>query len=313
MHSYLLKRLASVVPTLLVVSLVVFALMRMIPGDPAQLMSADAENQQARAELREELGLDRSLPVQYALWLKSVLRGDLGQSITTREPVAQALVSRFSVTAQVTLAATLLAALVAVPAGMLAAWRQDRLLDVGIVTASVVLLSLPGFWIGILLIMVFGVWLEWLPFVGYVSVREGGWEGLKYLLLPVAALVLTEIATIARIARASTIEVLRLEYIASARAKGLPERTVLARHAFPNAFAPTLSFLGIVLGSLLGGAAVTETVFTLPGLGRLLIDAIYARDYPVVQGCLLVITMIFVAVNLLVDLMYPLFDPRVKL
>jgi peptide/nickel transport system permease protein len=173
--------------------------------------------------------------------------------------------------------------------------------------------SVPSFWVGILLILVFGVELGWLPTIGYVPVSENLAEGLRYLILPVTALLLGEMASLARMMRSSTIEVLRLEYITHARAKGLRERTVLWRHALPNAFAPVLTVLGLMLGSLLGGAVVIETVFTLPGLGRFLVDGIYARDYPVVQGTLLLVAGIYVLTNLIVDLLYPLFDPRVRL
>jgi peptide/nickel transport system permease protein len=209
--------------------------------------------------------------------------------------------------------AVLLATLIAVPAGLFAAWKQDSALDLGLVTGATLLLSIPSFWLGLLLLYAFGIKLNWLPVVGYVPFAQNPDEAVTYLVLPIVTLTLVELGAITRMARASTIEVLRLEYIAHARAKGLSERAVLWRHALPNAFAPTWTLIGLILGNLLGGIAVLETVFTLPGIGRLMVDAIYARDYPVLQGCLLLITFIYVAVNLLVDLLYPLFDPRVKL
>lgn len=313
MLSFAGKRLLMTVPTLLIVAVIVFALMRLVPGDPAVVMVGDLQDPVLLEEVRQRLGLDQPLPVQFGLWLSSVAQGDLGNSIMTGEPVREAILRRFSVTAQIVLLAVAVAVLIAVPAGLLAAWKQNSGLD--LLTMFVVILgvSVPSFWLGILLIMTFGVTLQWLPTIGYIPVSENLAQGLRYLVLPVAALLLAEMASLTRMMRSSTIEVLRLEYITHARAKGLPEHTVLLRHALPNAFAPVLTLLGLVLGSLLGGAVVIETVFTLPGLGRLLVDGIYARDYPVVQGCLLLVAGIYIVANLVVDLLYPMFDPRVRL
>ena len=313
MLRFIAQRLALSVPTLLLISVVVFALIRFIPGDPALLMLGDMADPQSLATTRAALGLDHSIGVQFVYWLQSVLSGDLGVSITSKQPVLELILDRFSVSASIVLVAVLLAALIAVPAGLFAAWKQDSALDLGLVTGATLLLSIPSFWLGLLLLYAFGIKLNWLPVVGYVSFAQNPGEAVTYLVLPIVTLTLVELGAITRMARASTIEVLRLEYIAHARAKGLSERAVLWRHALPNAFAPTWTLIGLILGNLLGGIAVLETVFTLPGIGRLMVDAIYARDYPVLQGCLLLITFIYVAVNLLVDLLYPLFDPRVKL
>jgi len=310
---YLLKRIAASVPTVIVVTVLVFALIRAIPGDPASLMLGDIDNPALLAEMRHALGLDRPVGEQFLIWVGNALQGDLGMSIARREPVMHLVLTHFAVTAQVVLAATLLACLVAVPAGMVAAWRQNRRADTAIVSTSILFVSMPSFWVGILLIWLFGVKLNWLPVYGFESIAQGGLGAARYLVLPVCAIVLTEIAAITRMMRASTIETLRLEYVAHARAKGLPEKRVMLRHVLPNSFGPTLTVIGLMLGHLLSGAAVIETVFTLPGIGRLLVESIYARDYPVVQGCLLFIALLYVAVNLVVDLLYPLFDPRVKL
>jgi len=310
---YIIKRIAAAVPTVIVVTVLVFALIRAIPGDPAALMLGDIDNPALLAEMRHGLGLDRPVAEQFLIWVRHVFSGDLGMSIARREPVMHLVLSHFAVTAQVVLSATLLACLVAVPAGMIAAWRQNRRADTAIVSTSILFVSMPSFWVGILLIWLFGVKLNWLPVYGFESVAQAGPSALRYLVLPVCAIVLTEIAAITRMMRASTIETLRLEYVAHARAKGLPERRVMLRHVLPNSFGPTLTVIGLMLGHLLSGAAVIETVFTLPGIGRLLVESIYARDYPVVQGCLLFIALLYVGVNLLVDLLYPLFDPRVKL
>ena len=263
------------------------------------------------AEVRRLLGLDQPIPLQFAYWLGNVMVGDLGRSITNDLPVLPLILDRFRVSASIVLVAVVLATMVAVPAGMIAAWKQNSLGDLMIVAGATMLLSIPSFWLGLLMLLLFGVKLGWLPVVGYVSFGEDFWRALAYVVLPIATLTLIEIGVITRMARASTIEVLRLEYITHARAKGVPEGRVLWRHALPNAFAPTWTLIGLVLGNLLGGIAVVETVFTLPGLGRLLVDGIFARDYPVVQGCLLFTAIMYVLVNLLVDLLYPVFDPRV--
>ncbi|MDB5981001.1 MAG: peptide transporter [Pseudomonas sp.] len=306
------QRLAMAVPTLLLISIAVFAMIRLIPGDPALLMLGDMADPASLARLRQTLGLDQPMVMQYLIWLKAVFSGDLGHSITSQQAVLPLVLDRFSVSLTIVLSAVLLAALIAVPLGMLAAWKQDTLLDLGLVTAATLLLSVPGFWMGLLLLYAFGLELGWLPVVGYVPFGQDFGKALAYVILPVATLVLHESGVIIRMARASTIEVLRLDYIAHARAKGLSERAVLWRHTLRNAFAPTWTLIGLILGNLLGGIAVIETVFTIPGIGRLMVDAIYARDYPVLQGSLLLITFVYVLVNLLVDLMYPLFDPRVK-
>ncbi|WP_297835145.1 ABC transporter permease [Pseudomonas sp.] len=306
------QRLAMAVPTLLLISIAVFAMIRMIPGDPALLMLGDMADPASLARLRQTLGLDQPLVMQYLIWLKALFSGDLGHSITSGQAVLPLVLERFSVSLTIVLSAVLLAALIAVPLGMLAAWKQDTLLDLGLVTAATLLLSVPGFWMGLLLLYAFGLKLGWFPVVGYVPFGEDFGKALAYVVLPIATLVLHESGVIIRMARASTIEVLRLEYIAHARAKGLTERAVLWRHTLRNAFAPTWTLIGLILGNLLGGIAVIETVFTIPGIGRLMVDSIYARDYPVLQGSLLLITFVYVLVNLFVDLMYPLFDPRVK-
>lgn len=313
MLKYAARRLLLTIPTFTIVALMVFTLMRLVPGDPAAVMVGDLDDPTILAEVREQLGLDEPLPMQFGLWLEGVLRGDLGTSLMTGEDVLEAMLQRFGVTAQLVAVSIVLAMLVAIPVGLLAAWKQNGRAD--LVTMSLVILavSVPSFWVGILLILVFGVELNWLPTIGYVSIGDNVAQGIRYLVLPVTALLLTEMASLARMMRSSTIEVLRLEYITHARAKGLPERAVLWRHALPNAFAPVLTVLGLMLGSLLGGAVVIETVFTLPGLGRFLVDGIYARDYPVVQGTLLLVAGVYVVTNLVVDLLYPLFDPRVRL
>lgn len=311
MIGYLVRRLATAIPTLLLVSIAVFALIRLIPGDPVQLMLGDSADPQSVTALRMQYGLDQPMPVQFGLWLSKIATGDFGQSITTGQPVLPLMIARFQVSAVIVLVAVALAALISVPGGLIAAWRQNKLTDVAIVAGATLLLSLPSFWLGLLLLLLFGLKLGWLPVIGYVPFSESPGAALVYLVLPIATLTLIEIGVITRMSRAAAIEVLRLEYVTHARAKGVPEAGVLARHVLPNAFAPTWTLIGLILGNLLGGIAVIETVFTLPGFGRLMVDAIFARDYPIVQGCLLFTAVIYVMVNLVVDLCYPLFDPRV--
>jgi peptide/nickel transport system permease protein len=295
-----------------IVALLVFGMIRAIPGDPATLMLGDVDDPALLARMRHQLGLDRSVFEQFAIWVTHLLHGDLGTSIVRHQPVLELIRNAFPVTAQIVLAATALACVIAIPAGLVAAWAQNRKTDFAIVFTMILLVSMPSFWVGIVLIWLFGVQLHWLPTFGYESIAQAGWGSLRYLVLPVTAIVLTEVAAVTRMMRASSIEVLRLEYVAHARAKGLGEGRVLLRHVLPNAFGPALTVIGLILGHLLSGAAVIETVFTLPGLGRLLVESIYARDYPVVQGCLLFTALIYVFVNLLVDLLQPLFDPRIK-
>lgn len=311
MLRFLTFRLLMAIPTVLFVSIAVFSLIRFIPGDPAALMLGDMATPSQIETMRKSLGLDQSIVQQYLTWAGNALAGDLGKSITTGLPVQSLIVDRFIVSSQIVVIAVLLASLIAVPAGAIAAWRQNSLLDLALVGTATVLLSIPTFWLGLVLLLAFGLKLGWLPVLGYVSVADNFKEGLLYLVLPVMTLVIHESGVLIRMARASTLEVLRLDYITHARAKGLTESAVLWRHAFKNAFGPTWTMIGLILGNLLGGIAVIETVFTIPGLGRLMVDSIFQRDYPVIQGCLLFIALCYVGVNLLVDFLYPLFDPRV--
>ncbi|WP_113488512.1 ABC transporter permease [Agrobacterium cavarae] len=311
MIRFIFHRLLMAIPTLLIVAITVFALIRFIPGDPAALMLGDMATPDQIAEMRTELGLDTSPPQQFLVWAGNVLSGDFGQSIVNKEPVLPLVVSRFMVSAEIVVVAVILASLIAVPAGVIAAWRQNSATDLVLIGTATVLLSIPTFWLGLLLLLFFGLKLGWLPVLGYVSLSDNFVSGLLYLVLPIMTLVIHEAGVLIRMARASTLEVLRLDYITHARAKGLSEQAVLWKHAFKNAFGPTWTMIGLILGNLLGGIAVIETVFTIPGLGRLMVDSIFQRDYPVIQGCLLFVAMSYVVVNLIVDLLYPLFDPRV--
>jgi len=311
MLSYICKRLLLTLPTLSLVAVAVFLIIRLIPGDPALVLLGEGADAASLASMRVELGLDRPLPVQFVTWLQHAVRGDLGRSIVSGEPVAGLIVQRFGLTAAVVLVAVTAATLIAAVAGLLAAWRRNSGIDLAVVGTATVVLAIPSFWLGLVLLLLFGLKLGWLPFVGYIPFSESAVQAMLFLVLPVVTLTITESGVLTRMMRSSSIDVLQLDYVTHARAKGLSERVVLTRHVFPNAFAPTLTLVGLTLGHLLGGIAVIETVFTLPGLGRLMVDSVLARDYPVVQGCLLFTAVVYVLVNLLVDLCYPWFDPRV--
>jgi peptide/nickel transport system permease protein len=311
MLSYILKRLLLTVPTLSLVAVAVFLLIRLIPGDPALVLLGESADAASLAAMRADLGLDHPLPVQFLSWLQHALHGDLGRSIVSGEPVAALILQRFGLTAAVVLVAVTAATVIAASAGLIAAWRRNSAVDLAVVGAATVVLAIPSFWLGMVLLLLFGLKLGWLPFVGYIPFSESAVQAMLFLVMPVMTLTITESGVLTRMMRSSSIDVLQLDYVTHARAKGLSERAVLTRHVFPNAFAPTLTLVGLTLGHLLGGIAVIETVFTLPGLGRLMVDSVLARDYPVVQGCLLFTAVVYVVVNLVVDLCYPLFDPRV--
>jgi len=313
MLSYFLKRLLMIVPTLFCVTLTVFVVMRLVPGDPVLLVMGDVKNPELIAQMREQLGLNQAIHLQYIDWIKKLLQLDFGTSIVTGEPVLQAMIQRFGVTAQVVVISVIFAAFIAILAGTIAAWQHNKMPDRWIVVFAVFCMSIPSFWLGIALILIFGVQLQWLPTVGYISPLQNLSEGIQFLILPIATLVLTEMGGILRMVRSTTIDILQLDYITHARAKGLGEMTVLFRHALKNSFIPTLTLIGLIMGSLLGGAAVIETVFTLPGLGRLLVTSINGRDYMMVQGIMILVSTTYVMINLLIDMLYPLFDPRVKL
>ncbi|SPZ48394.1 Putative ABC transport permease (membrane spanning protein) [Agrobacterium tumefaciens] len=264
MLKFALSRLLSAIPTLFIVSMAVFGLIRLIPGDPASLMLGDLAHADALAAARQSMGLDKPVPLQFVIWLGNVMQGDLGHSVLNGQPVLDLVLQRFSTSAWMVLIAVGLSVLIAVPLGMAAAWKQNGGLDLAIVAMSTLLLSIPTFWLGLMILLGFGLKLGWLPVLGYVSVTDDPVAGLIYLIMPVATLVLHEVGIIVRMARASTLDVLRLDYITHARAKGLGEAAVLLRHAARNAFGPTWTLIGLILGNLLGGVAVVETVFTIP-------------------------------------------------
>jgi len=312
MIPYIIKRLLYFIPTLLLVAFLVFFLVHLIPGDPVVVMLGENASPENVVSIRKSMGLDRPLPVQFTLWVGNVLQGDFGTSIQTKRPVIQSIKERFPVTIILTTLALLFSLILSLPSGIFAAIYQNTKKDYLFMIGTLLGVSLPGFWLGLMALLVFSVHIGWFPSIGFVPMWEDFWEGLRYMILPASTLGLFMAAVVARMTRSSMLEVLRLEYVTHARAKGLSEWKVITKHALKNAFGPALTTIGLQYGRLLGGAVVTETVFSLPGLGKYIVVAIYARDYPVVQGCILFIALIYVVINLVVDLLYSYFDPRIE-
>jgi peptide/nickel transport system permease protein len=309
---YVVRRILAVIPVMLVVATVAFVLVHLAPGDPASVIAGPYAAPEDIARLRHQLGLDESLPVQLVRWYGRLLRGDLGDSIFLRRPVTEAIADRLEPTLLLTTWATLVAVLIGVPAGIVSARHHNHVVDQSLMGLALVGLSIPNFLLGLLMILVFGVWLGWLPVAGYVPIDSGLWPNLRSLVMPSLALGLVQSALIARITRSSMLDVLREQFVLTGRAKGLSERVVVYKHALKNAIIPTLTVIGITFALLIGGAVVIETVFNIPGLGRLIISAVLRRDYPVIQGVVLLIALTYTGVNLLVDLAYLAVDPRVR-
>ena len=313
MIAYILRRLVMLVPVLLVVGVVVFGLVHLTPGDPAAVILGDRATPEDIARLRDQLGLNDPLPVQFVHWFGNVLRLDFGESIFLGEPVTQALLDRVQPTVLLTLYALGIQVLIGIPAGVLAAVRHNSPLDRALTVMAISGSAIPTFFLGILLILIFAVRLRWLPSGGYVPFGEDPVAHVKGMLMPAFALGFSAAGLLARLVRSSMLDVMREDYVRTAFAKGLPEQLVIVRHALRNALIPALTVIGISLGALLGGAVVTETVFTIPGMGRLVVQSIARRDYPVIQGAIIAIAMTYVLVNLVVDVLYVYIDPRVRI
>jgi ABC-type dipeptide/oligopeptide/nickel transport system permease component len=313
LHAYLARRLLLALPVLFGVSVLVFAVLHLAPGDPAAIMLGAQATREDIERLRRDLGLDQPLVVQYARWMGHVVRGDLGRSIALGRPVLPEVVLRFQSTLILTAGALAIAVALGVPAGILSATRQYGWLDKLSMGIAVTGQSLPVFWTGIMLIIVFALTLGWFPSAGMTSPYGGGLlDLLWHLVLPAVTLGTASAAALARMTRSSVLEIIRQDYVRSARAKGLGEPAVVLQHVLKNAINPIMTVLGLQVGYLLGGAILTETVFSWPGLGSMMVRAIQARDYPLVQGGVLAIATTFVVVNLLVDLLYAVFDPRIR-
>jgi peptide/nickel transport system permease protein len=312
MLQFILRRLVATVPVLLLVSLGVFMLIHIVPGDPVDVMLGDSQDPVAREALRKELGFDQPVYIQYAQWLGHVLQGDLGRSIRTHQTVVENVAQRLRPSLELAVGAMLMALVIAVPLGIVTATHRNSTIDTAGTGFVLFGICMPNFVLALLLIFVFGVSLHWLPISSYTDPFDNFLSGIKSLTLPSITLGMALAAVIARTLRSSLLETLSEDYVKTARAKGLAESAVIARHALKNALIPVVTVLGLQFGTLIGGTVITEYIFALPGVGRLVVDSVFARDYPLVQGVVLVITVGFIVSNLVVDIVYGWLDPRIR-
>jgi peptide/nickel transport system permease protein len=310
---FLVRRAFISAVTLLLISLIVFTGVRMIPGDPARVLAGTDADAAGLEEIREKYGLNAPLPLQYARWLGLALRGDLGESIRTRSPVAWTVARKLPITVELTVLSLLVALAIAIPAGVFAAVRRNTLWDVLASGVSLCGVSVPNFWLGIMLILLVSVRFGWLPASGFVPLGEDALGNLKRMLMPALVLGTGLAAVLMRQTRNAMIEVLSADYVRTARAKGLAQKAVVVRHALRNGLIPVVTILGLQMGALMGGAVVTEQIFVLPGFGRLIVEAVFTRDYPVVQGVVLITASSYVLINLLVDVSYTVLNPRIRI
>jgi peptide/nickel transport system permease protein len=312
MTQYIIRRLIYAVFIVWGCATIVFFLLRLVPGDPVAAMLGREYTPEAAAQIRKNLGLDKPLYAQYYIWMGNVVRGDLGKSIDTRESVTLQIKRALPKTLSITILAFIIGCVVAVPMGVLAALKRDSVFDYVASITTFIGISLPTFWFGIVFILIFAVKFRWFPSVGYVSPSDGLWPWFKHLLLPALAAGVGQAAVLMRFVRAGLLEVMGSDYVRTARAKGLSERQVIVGHAMRTSMIPVVTVAGLSLAGLLGGLVITETVFSISGIGRLLTTAIFAKDYPIVQGVILLITLIFVLANLAVDVLYTFLDPRIR-
>jgi ABC-type dipeptide/oligopeptide/nickel transport system permease component len=312
MHRYILRRLLQTIPVLLLFSVVVFVVLRLVPGDPALAMLGLQATPEAVAEIRQEMGLDKPIVVQYGIWLGHVVRGDFGVSWSSKQPVLQLIKRRFEATLLLTLGATLVGIVISLPLGILSGVRPHSAFDTLATSFSLLGVALPGFWLGLLLILILAVNVHWFPPSGYVPLGDDLGDGLKHLVLPAITLGVGLAAPLARFVRSGMLDVMGTDYIRTARAKGLPGRLIVQRHALRNGLLSVVTVFGLEFGSMLGGAVITESVFGWPGIGTLLLTAIKQRDYAMIQGAVLFISLVFILVNLVVDLAYGVLDPRIR-
>ena len=312
MREYLIKRCVLLIPTFIGITLVVYAVLLLLPGDPVDVLLGQEYDPVVAQRLRAEWGLDQPIIVQYAKWLWHIVQGDWGRSMFSRKPVFDEVLAKLPLTLELVVLALFFELLISVPAGVISAVRPYTWWDYGASTFALIGVSIPSFFLGILLFLTFGLWLGWLPVQGYVPLSESVSENLRHLLLPTVALGVARTAILTRLVRASMLEVIRQEYVTTARAKGLAERFVINKHALKNALIPAVTVLGLQVGFLVGGAIIIEKLFALPGIGSYGIDAISNRDYPQVLGFILVSAMVFQIANLGVDLVYCFLDPRIR-
>jgi len=312
MLRFILQRLLALIPLLLIVSLLVFSLVLLIPGDPAYLLAGEDATPEEVAAIREEMGLNKPVLVRYALWLAAVVQGDLGTSLFSDQPVLDVILERLPVTLSLAISAILIALSISVPAGLIAGTRPGRGLDRAVTLGSSVGLALPNFWLGLMLVLVLAIWNPWFPATGYIPISESlpGWW--QHILLPAFTLGLSASAILTRQLRGAMIEVMQLDYVRTARAKGLPYRTVIAKHALKNAAIPMVTILGLQANGLLGGTVIVEQIFGLPGIGQLAVASVFTRDLPMIQGVVIMSVFVAVLVNLVVDVSYGYFNPKVR-
>lgn len=315
MGKYILNRLILMVPVLFLVSVIVFSLIHFIPGSPVDFIFAEQKviDPEVRAQLERSLGLDKPLPVQYFNWIGRVIRGDFGESIFYRRSNYQIIRERFPATLLLTLVATFIAVVFAIPAGVIAAVKRHTMGDYISMVVALLGISIPHFWLGILLILAFSLYFPILPPSGYVLSLKEPLVTLKHFILPALTMGTGTAAVVARMTRSEMLEELGKEYVRTARAKGVPERSVIFKHALKNALVPTLTVIGLHFGRLLGGSVIVEYIFSWPGIGGLMVDAIYSRDYPLIQILILLFALVFIAINFIVDIFYKYVDPRIKL
>lgn len=300
------------IPVLFIVSLIVFSLLHLTPGDPAISMLGEEATPESIALLRERMGLDEPLPVQYAKWAGAVITGDLGRSVRSNQPVSESIMERLPVTIELSILSVIVSLIIAIPVGIIAAMRRNSPVDTASTTVALLGVSIPNFFLAILLIFLFSVRLGWLSPIGYTPILEDPIDNLKRMIMPAITLGTALSAIVMRMTRSSLLEVLDQDYVRTARAKGLRESRVVRGHALKNALVPVVTVVGLQIGGLLGGTIITETIFVLPGIGRLLVDAIFQRDFPVVQGVVLFAALAFLFANLAVDLLYAYIDPRIR-
>lgn len=312
MINYIIRRILLIIPVLCIIALITFFITYVLPGDPVRLILGDFATEEQIQEMERQLGYDKPMYVQFGNWLSNIVRGDLGDSLFLRTPVTRAIIDRVEPTILLAVCGILLGTLIGIPLGIIAAVRHRTWVDQLAITTSLIGITIPNFFLALLLILVFGVWLRVLPVAGYKPVSEVGFGVIRYLILPGISIGFMQAGSIARMTRSAMLDVLRQDYIRTARAKGMAEKVVIARHALKNALIPVVTVIGFSLAMLLGGTWIAETVFAIPGTGQLAITSIMRRDFPVIQGSMIFVALVYMVVNLVVDISYAYLNPRIK-
>jgi peptide/nickel transport system permease protein len=310
--SYTLKRLLIIIPLALIMCTIIFFIMRLVPGNPAASYLGPSATPDEIAEFEEAMGLDKPIVVQYGIWLGNLVKGDLGTSFHHREPVTELIAYRLPTTLKLVFISTGISLMIGVTLGLISALKQNSLLDRIVVTVSTAMMAIPNMWMALIMILLFGVVLYWLPVGGYRTFAESGIESIKYIILPITAIATSQIGILTRMVRSRMLDVLHQDYVLTARAKGLPTTTIVIKHAFRNTLVTVLTVSGMMVATLIGGAVIIEIIFAIPGMGRLLVQAIKARDFALVQGGIIVIVLGYLLVNLIIDILYAVVDPRVS-